>query len=250
MPSKALLRPGEALDEASRVPGVAITGHVDLAAALARRDAFTSNWDDAGQAQWVESVGVDLIRGHGRLAGERTVDVTASDGTVTRYTANKAVVIATGTGSATPPIPGLSDITTWDNRDITAATAAPRRLLIIGGGVIGVEMAQAWKSLGSEEVTVLEMFDRLLAREEDFVGDELARAFEKMGIVVHTGAEHQPGRTRRHRWTGSGPRDTRRRIRGDHRGRRDPGGHRSPPQHRRHRSGHGGPGAGPLRRSR
>jgi pyruvate/2-oxoglutarate dehydrogenase complex dihydrolipoamide dehydrogenase (E3) component len=188
MPSKALLRPGEALDEASRVPGVAISGHVDLAAALARRDAFTSNWDDAGQAQWVESVGVDLIRGHGRLAGERTVDVTASDRTVTRYTADKAVVIATGTGSATPPIPGLAHITTWDNRDITAATAAPRRLLIIGGGVIGVEMAQAWKSLGSEEVTVLEMFDRLLAREEDFVGDELARAFEKMGIAVHTGA--------------------------------------------------------------
>jgi pyruvate/2-oxoglutarate dehydrogenase complex dihydrolipoamide dehydrogenase (E3) component len=188
MPSKALLRPGEALDEATRVPGVAITGHVDLAAALARRDAFTSNWDDAGQAQWVESVGVDLIRGHGRLADERTLDVTASDGTVTRYTANKAVVIATGTSSATPPIPGLSDITTWDNRHITAATAAPRRLLIIGGGVIGVEMAQAWKWLGSEEVTVLEMFDRLLAREEDFVGDELVAAFEKMGIVVHTGA--------------------------------------------------------------
>ncbi len=188
MPSKALLRPGEALEEASRVPGLAISGHVDIAGALARRDAFTSNWDDAGQAQWVESVGVDLIRGHGRLAGEKTVEVTASDGTVTRYTATRAVVIATGTGSATPPIPGLSDIATWDNRHITAATAAPRRLLVIGGGVIGVEMAQAWRWLGSEEVIVLEMFDRLLAREEDFVGDELATAFEKMGIVVHTGA--------------------------------------------------------------
>lgn len=188
MPSKALLRPGEALEEASRVPGLTVSEHVDTAAALARRDAFTSNWDDTGQAQWLESVGVDLIRGHGRLTGEKAVEVTASDGTVTRYTASRAVVIATGTGSATPPIPGLSDIATWDNRHITAATAAPRRLLVIGGGVIGVEMAQAWKWLGSEQVTVLEMFDRLLAREEDFVGDELAAAFEKMGIVVHTGA--------------------------------------------------------------
>ncbi len=188
MPSKALLRPGEALEEANRVPGLAISGHVDIAAALTRRDAFTSNWDDAGQAGWVESVGVDLIRGHGRLAGEKAVEVAAADGTVTRYTAARAVVIATGTGSATPPIPGLSDITTWDNRNITAATAAPRRLLIIGGGVIGVEMAQAWKWLGSEQVVILEMFDRLLAREEDFVGDELTAAFEKMGIAVHTGA--------------------------------------------------------------
>ncbi len=193
MPSKALLRPGEALEEVSRVPGArhAVTGDVDLEDALRRRDAFTSNWDDAGQAGWVESVGVDLIRGHGRLAGERTVEVTAGDGTSQRIVATKAVVVATGTSSASPPIPGLADIATWDNRDITTAKQAPRRLLVIGGGAIGVEMAQAWKWLGSEEVTIVELFDHLLSREEPFAGDELALALEKMGITVHVGAATQ-----------------------------------------------------------
>lgn len=188
MPSKALLRPGEILDEARRVPGArsAVTGSVDLEEALGRRDAFTSNWDDAGQAQWVESVGVDLIRGHGRLAGERTVDVTDSNGKSVRYEAQKAVIVATGTSAAFPPIPGLDAISAWDNRDITAAKEAPRRLLVIGGGVIGVEMAQAWKWLGSDEVTIVELFDRLLAREEPFVGEELRTSLERMGITVHT----------------------------------------------------------------
>lgn len=193
MPSKALLRPGEALDEIGRVPGArnAISGGVDLDDALRRRDAFTSNWDDAGQVEWVESVGVELIRGHARLAGERLVDVTSPDGTPTRYVATKAVVVATGTSSAMPPIPGLADITTWDNRDITAAKQAPRRLLVIGGGAIGVEMAQAWKWLGSDEVTIVELFDHLLSREEPFAGAELAAALERMGIVVHVSAETQ-----------------------------------------------------------
>lgn len=190
MPSKALLRPGEALDEVARVPGArtAVTGGIDLADALRRRDAFTSNWDDAGQVAWLASVGVDLVRGHGRLAGERTVEVTGSDGTTTRYTATRAVVVATGTSSARPPIPGLADITTWDNRHITSAEQPPRRLLVIGGGAIGVEMAQAWKWLGSEEVTVVELFDHLLSREEPFAGAELAASFEKMGITVHVSA--------------------------------------------------------------
>lgn len=193
MPSKALLRPGEALEELSRVPGArnAVTGAIDLGDALRRRDAFTSNWDDAGQVGWVESVGVDLIRGHGRLVGERTVDVTTNDGTLHRFVATRAVVVATGTSAASPPIPGLADITTWDNRGVTSAKQAPRRLLVIGGGAIGVEMAQAWKWLGSEEVTVVELFDHLLSREEPFAGHELASAFEKMGITVHVGAATQ-----------------------------------------------------------
>jgi dihydrolipoamide dehydrogenase len=190
MPSKALLRPGEVLEEIARVPGARglVTGVIDLDDALRRRDAFTSNWDDAGQVAWLDSVGVDLIRGQARLAGERTVDVTGSDGTTTRYAATRAVVVATGTSSALPPIPGLADISTWDNRDITTAKQAPRRLLVIGGGAIGVEMAQAWRWLGSEEVTLVELSDHLLPREEPFAGAELAVSLAKMGITVHVSA--------------------------------------------------------------
>jgi pyruvate/2-oxoglutarate dehydrogenase complex dihydrolipoamide dehydrogenase (E3) component len=191
MPSKALLRPGEALEEVARVPGArgAVTGGIDVAEALRRRDAFTSNWDDAGQVSWLDGVGVELIRGHARLVGERAVAVSGTDGAVTRYTATRAVVVATGTSAALPPIPGLAGISTWDNRDITAVNEPPRRLLVIGGGIIGVEMAQAWKWLGSEEVTVIELFGHLLSREEPFAGAELERALTRMGIAVHTSAE-------------------------------------------------------------
>jgi dihydrolipoamide dehydrogenase len=188
MPSKALLRPGEALDMVRRVPGAAeaVTGEIDVSAALARRDALAGNWDDAGQVQWLESVDVELIRGHGRLAGVRTVEVEGADGTTTRYEASTAVVIATGTSAAIPPIDGMEDIRIWDNRDITTAKEVPQRLLVLGGGVVGVEMAQAWRSLGSEEVTIIEMAERLLPREEPFAGEELAAAFERIGITVRT----------------------------------------------------------------
>lgn len=190
MPSKALLRPGEALDMVHRVPGAAeaVTGAIDIEAALKRRDALSAHWDDAGQAGWLESVGVELIRGHGRLAGERVVEVEAADGTVTAYEAAKAVIIATGTAASIPPVPGLREISIWDNRDITTAKEVPERLLIIGGGVVGVEMAQAWKWLGVAHVTIVEMAPRLLPREESFVGEELQAAFERMGIVVIVGS--------------------------------------------------------------
>lgn len=190
MPSKALLRPGQVLDEARRVPGAAeaVTGSIEISAALGRRDALTGGWDDAGQVSWLDSVGVDLVRGHGRLAGERLVEVEALDGTVTRLEATKAVIVATGTSAAIPPVPGLADSQPWDNRKITAAKEAPRRLLILGGGVVGVEMAQAWKWLGSEEVTIVEMADRILPREEPFVADELGASLTGLGITIHTGA--------------------------------------------------------------
>ena len=187
MPSKALLRPGEAIDAANRTPGV--TGAtLDVEAALERRNALASNWDDDGQVQWLKSVEVDLIRGHGRLTGERTVAVEHEDGSISTYLATTAVVIATGTGAAVPPIQGLREIRTWANREITTIKEVPARLLVLGGGVVGVEMAQAWKTLGSEEVTVIEMADQLLPREEGFVGDELAAALERIGIRVMTGA--------------------------------------------------------------
>jgi len=190
MPSKALLRPGEALEEARRVPGAAeaVTGTVDVAAALARRDAMAGGWDDAGQVAWLDGAGIDLLRGRGRLAGERLVDVEAADGTVTRLEAARAVVVATGTGAALPPVPGLADALPWDNRQMTSAKEAPRRLLVVGGGVVGVEMAQAWKWLGSEEVTIVEMAERILAREEPFVADELGSALTRLGVTVRTGA--------------------------------------------------------------
>ena len=186
MPSKALHRPGEALRAVQRVHGAreGVTGGVDVEAALARRNALSSNWDDDGQVQWLNSVNVDLIRGHGRLAGERRVNVEHEDGSIVEYEANKAVIVATGTGAAVPPIEGLRDIKIWDNRDATTAKEVPRRLLVLGGGVVGVEMAQAWRDLGAEEVTVVEMAPQLLGREEAFAAEALKEAFEEMGIKV------------------------------------------------------------------
>jgi pyruvate/2-oxoglutarate dehydrogenase complex dihydrolipoamide dehydrogenase (E3) component len=191
MPSKALLRPGEALAAARRVPGAspAVTAGVDVAATLRSRDSFTSNWDDKHQVQWLESTGTTVVRGHGRLAGERTVAVTAEDGTIRTLTARRGVVVATGTSAAIPPIDGLRDIAVWDSRDITSAQEVPARLVVLGGGVVGVEMAQAFRWLGVDEVTVVEMADRLLATEEPFVGEQLQDAFEADGITVHVDAE-------------------------------------------------------------
>ncbi len=190
MPSKALLRPGEALEALQRVPGAkeAATGPIDVAAALARRDAMAANWDDSGQVEWLDSVGVDLIRGHGRLSGTRLVDVAAEDGATTTYEARKAVVLATGTTAAWPAIPGVAEAGVWDSRAVTSADDVPERLLVIGGGVVAVEMAQAWKWLGAREVTIVELEERLLPREEPFVGSELREALERMDIAVHTGA--------------------------------------------------------------
>ena len=190
MPSKALLRPTEALAQVRRVPAAAaaVTGEIDVDAVLRSRDAFTSSWEDDGQAQWLDSVDVDLLRGHGRLAGEQLVEVTAADGTVTRYEATRGVVIAVGSRAAVPPISGLAEASTWDNRDVTAVRELPERLLVLGGGVIGVEMAQAVRRLGAAEVTIIEALDRLLANEEPFVSDELVAALEADGIAIELGA--------------------------------------------------------------
>ena len=191
MPSKALLRPGEVVAAARRVPGAtgAVTGSVDTDRTLGSRDAFASNWDDKYQVQWLESVGADLFRGRARLAGERMVEVDQADGQTLTLRAAKAVVVATGSLAAVPPIDGLRDIRTWDNRDVTAAKQVPQRLLILGGGVVGVEMAQAWKRLGAGEVTIVEMLERLLANEEPFAGAHLREAFEEEDIAVLTGVK-------------------------------------------------------------
>jgi dihydrolipoamide dehydrogenase len=191
IPSKTLLRPGDVIAAARRVPGAAqaVTGPIDAAAALAWRDSMTSNWNDAGQLPWLDEHGITLVRGAGRLAGELMVEVTGGDGSVRRLRARKAVVLATGTAPAIPSVPGLRELEPWDNRTITAAKDIPRRLLVLGGGAIGAEMAQAAKRLGAEEVTVIEEGERLLLREEPFAGDEVRAAFEAEGITVLTGAK-------------------------------------------------------------
>ena len=150
MPSKALLRPAEALAVAQRVPSIrgAITGGIDVEKALRARNAFASNWNDEGQEQWLVSVNATLVRGHGRITGERAVTVTGTDGEVHELTARKAVVVATGTSAAMPPIEGLADSEPWDSSKIVTAQEVPVRLIILGGGVVGAEMAQAWRSLG------------------------------------------------------------------------------------------------------
>jgi dihydrolipoamide dehydrogenase len=191
MPSKALLRPGDVVAAARRVPGAAeaVTGPIAVDAALAWRDSVAGNWDDSGQVPWLEEKKITLVRGTGRLAGEKTVEVEAPDGSVRRLTAGKAVVVATGTKPVVPPIPGLAEARPWDNRSVTATKDIPRRLLVLGGGAIGAEMAQAMRRLGSEEVTVVEGLDRLLAREEQFASEEVKEAFEAEGIRVITGAK-------------------------------------------------------------
>ena len=198
IPSKTLIRPGDVLAAAHRAPGAAqaVTGHLDTAAALAQRDYMTSNWHDEGQLSWLASKGIELVRGTGRLAGERAVEVEASHDVTWRLSAARAVVLATGSSPLIPPIPGLCEAGPWDNRTITSAKELPRRLLVLGGGAIGVEMAQAFKRLGCEDVVVLEGAERLLAREEPFAGEELRAAFQDENITVVTGVRMTAARRR------------------------------------------------------
>ena len=187
MPSKALLRPGHAVAAARRVDGArqAVSGTLDVAGVLDRRDRFASSWDDAGQVHWLEGAQIDLVRGHGRLAGERHVEVETTDGTCS-LTARHAVVIATGSAPALPPIPGLTEARPWTTKDAIAAKEPPRRLVVLGGGVAGCELAEAWASLGSA-VTLLEMADRLLPAYEPVAGQLLAEAMAETGIDVRLG---------------------------------------------------------------
>jgi pyruvate/2-oxoglutarate dehydrogenase complex dihydrolipoamide dehydrogenase (E3) component len=188
VPSKTLLRPGDVLAEARRVPGAAeaVTGTIDVAAALKQRDYMTSDWDDAGQLPWLEERGIRLVRGTGRLDGPRTVVVAERDGGESRWTATRAVILATGTRPIIPPIPGLAEAQPWDNRAATAMTEVPRRLAVLGGGPVGAELAQAVKRLGAAEVTLFEASPHLLAREEPVAGDQVRDGLEADGIIVHT----------------------------------------------------------------
>jgi dihydrolipoamide dehydrogenase len=193
IPSKTLVRPGDVIAAARRVPGAseAVTGRIDVEAALAQRDYMTGNWHDEGQLPWLDEHKITLVRGSGRIDGDRMVVVETPDNGTRRLSAVQAVVLATGTSAALPPIEGLAEARPWTNRDITGAKELPRRLVVIGGGPVGVEMAQGFRRLGSEEVTVLERLPRLLAREEPFASDEVRAALEAEGITVVTDAAVQ-----------------------------------------------------------
>jgi pyruvate/2-oxoglutarate dehydrogenase complex dihydrolipoamide dehydrogenase (E3) component len=190
IPSKTLIRPGDVIAVTRRVPGAseAVTGPIDVDAALAQRDYMTSNWHDEGQLPWLNEHKITLVRGRGRLDGERTVVVEREGEETRRLAAAQAVVLATGTSAALPPIDGLAEARPWTNREITAAKELPRRLVVLGGGAVGVEMAQGFRRLGCEEVTVLEGLSRLLGREESFASDEVREALEAEDITVVTGA--------------------------------------------------------------
>ncbi|WP_258133432.1 NAD(P)/FAD-dependent oxidoreductase [Arthrobacter sp. MYb224] len=181
MPSKALLRSGHALRAARRLPGAreAITGGLDVEAVLARRDSFTSNWSDAGQVDWLASAGIELIRGHGSLAAPGLVQVGDR-----QYSAC-AVALATGSVPVLPAIPGLAEANPWGTREATATAQVPPRLIIIGGGVAGTELAFAFSSLGSE-VTMLSR-GALLSREEPFAGELVSAALSGEGVQVRFG---------------------------------------------------------------
>ncbi|MFD8565711.1 dihydrolipoyl dehydrogenase family protein [Streptomyces sp. NPDC059639] len=187
-PSKALLRPVLLRAEASRVPGLdpAVAGPLDTAAVLAHRDRMSAHWDDTGQVEWLASAGIELLRGHGRIAGTRRVAVDTPDGDTVLLEARHAVAVCTGSRAALPDLPGLDELRPWTSREATGAREVPERLVVVGAGVVGTEMATAWQGLGSR-VTLVARGDRLLPRMEPFAGQLVAEALGAAGADVRLG---------------------------------------------------------------
>ncbi|HKC29201.1 MAG TPA: NAD(P)/FAD-dependent oxidoreductase [Jatrophihabitans sp.] len=183
IPSKTLLRPGEALAAARDVPGAreAVTGELDSRAALAWRNFMVSDYNDAGALAWANSAGIDVLRGHGRLAGPHTVAV--DDKT---YTCEH-IVIATGSDPAIPPVPGLAELPgVWTNRQVTGLTEIPRRMVVLGGGPTGVEMSQALARMGAA-VVLVEHGAHVLPREPRALGEAVGTALAADGIELRLG---------------------------------------------------------------
>jgi pyruvate/2-oxoglutarate dehydrogenase complex dihydrolipoamide dehydrogenase (E3) component len=183
MPSKGLLRPGEVLAEARRIPGAAeaASGAPSVAAVLERRDEIIHGLDDSSQLPWLEDRGIALYRGWARLDGAKRVIV--GEETIE---ARRAVILAGGTTPAVPPIPGLAEARPWTNREATTARAIPDRLIVMGGGVVGVEMSQAYVTLGAK-VALIEGERRLLPREEEFACRQVTEALAEQGVDIRTG---------------------------------------------------------------
>lgn len=189
MPSKALLRPVQVLGAARAMPGVAeaVTGGIDVAAVLRRRDAFVSDWSDEGQVGWLESAGIGLVRGRGRLSGEREATVTAEDGSTTVLRARHAVAVATGSVPNLPDIPGLREANPWSSREATSAKAVPESLAVIGGGVVAMEMATAFAAFGAQ-VTVISR-GGVLGGVESFAAERVTEALRARGVEILTDTE-------------------------------------------------------------
>ena len=185
-PSKALLRPIHATRASQRVQG-SEGAHVDPQGVLARRDAWinrvgtSDTLDDSGQVGWLDHVGITLLRGEARLTGELAIEVDGKP-----YRARQAVVLATGTMPAVPPIPGLREANPWTNREATTSRRIPDRLAVLGGGVVACELAQVYAAIGST-VTIIELADGLLGRNEEFAGKAVAEALERDGVDLRLG---------------------------------------------------------------
>jgi pyruvate/2-oxoglutarate dehydrogenase complex dihydrolipoamide dehydrogenase (E3) component len=191
IPSKTLLRPGEALQGARDAPGAreAVTGALDPRAAFEWRDFMVSGYDDSAKARWLEGGGIDVLRGPARLVGAGRVAVNGGQ------QGAEHVVIATGSDPVIPPIPGLAEAEgVWTNREVTGLTEVPRRLLVLGGGPVGVEMAQAVARMGAS-VALVEGQDHLLPREPKPLGDALGRALAADGIELCFGQHASAVRT-------------------------------------------------------
>jgi pyruvate/2-oxoglutarate dehydrogenase complex dihydrolipoamide dehydrogenase (E3) component len=201
MPSKALLRPAQALAEARRVPGAAeaAQGQLDVAAVLRRRDEVINRLDDSAHLPWLEERSITLVRGHAALAGERSVRVGER-----LLKARRAVVLAPGSAASMPPIPGLAEAEPWTSREVTTASSIPASLLVLGGGVVGVEMANAYASLGAH-VTIVEASQRLLAGEEEFASKQVHESLKRLGVEVAFGVKATAVRRERGQQGGRGP---------------------------------------------
>ena len=184
MPSKTLLRSGSALRALRRIPGAAeaVTGELDVAGVLARRDVMVNDFSDESQVRWVDGAGISLVRGRGRITAPKQVTVTGADGTTTVLTARHAVTVATGSDALIPDIDGLREADPWGSREATSVQTVPSSIMILGGGVVAAEMATAFLDFGAD-VTLIAR-SGLLSGMEPFAGELVLQSLQDRGATV------------------------------------------------------------------